>query len=99
MYRRDDDKLHCRDGEQAEHFSASQGAEQAIARGWATLLWDRLRDFVVVPSSAGGNYYFELHSRSSEERSLCFSSLPARLLIPALWGLSRISRDGDAAKR
>ena len=29
MYRRDDEKLHCRDGEQAEHFSASQGAEQA----------------------------------------------------------------------
>ena len=23
MYRRDDEKLHCRDGEQAEHFSAS----------------------------------------------------------------------------
>jgi len=29
MYRRDDEKLHYRDGEQAEHFSASQGAEQA----------------------------------------------------------------------
>ena len=29
MYRRDDEKLHCRDGDQAEHFSASQGAEQA----------------------------------------------------------------------
>ena len=29
MYRRGDEKLHCRDGEQAEHFSASQGAEQA----------------------------------------------------------------------
>ena len=29
MYRRDGAKLHCRDGEQAEHFSASQGAEQA----------------------------------------------------------------------
>jgi hypothetical protein len=29
MYRRDDEKLHCRDGEQAEHFSASQGAEHA----------------------------------------------------------------------
>jgi len=27
----------------------------AIARGWATLLLGRLRDFVVVPSSAGGN--------------------------------------------
>ena len=31
----------------------------AIARGWATLLLDRLRDFVVVPSSAGGNSSFE----------------------------------------
>ena len=42
----------------------------AIARGWATLLLDRLRDFVVVPSSAGGNSSFELHSRtqSTEER-------------------------------
>jgi hypothetical protein len=26
-----------------------------IARGWVALLLDRLRDFVVVPSSAGGN--------------------------------------------
>jgi len=26
-----------------------------IARGWATLLLDRLRDFVVPPSSVGGN--------------------------------------------
>ena len=33
----------------------------AIARGWATLLLDRLRDFVVVPSSAGGNSSFERH--------------------------------------
>ena len=41
----------------------------AIARGWATLLLDRLRDFVVVPSSAGGNSSFELHSQSMEERS------------------------------
>jgi len=31
----------------------------AIARGWASLLLDRLRDFVVVPSSAGGNSSFE----------------------------------------
>ena len=30
-----------------------------IARGWATRLLDRLRDFVVVPSSAGGNSSFE----------------------------------------
>jgi hypothetical protein len=29
MYRRDGEKLHCRDGEQAENFSASQGVEQA----------------------------------------------------------------------
>ena len=41
----------------------------AIARGWATLLLDRLRDFVVVPSSAGGNSSFELHCRSTEERA------------------------------
>ena len=41
----------------------------AIARGWATLLLDRLRDFVVVPSSAGGNSSLELHSRSMEERA------------------------------
>jgi len=34
----------------------------AIARGWVTLLQNRLRDFVVVPSSAGGNSSFELHS-------------------------------------
>ena len=31
----------------------------AIARGWATLLLYRLRDFVVVPSSAGRNSSFE----------------------------------------
>ena len=41
----------------------------AIARGWAALLLDRLRDFVVVPSSAGGNSSFELHSQSMEERA------------------------------
>ena len=41
----------------------------AIARGWATLLMDRLRDFVVVPSSAGGKSSFELHSQSTEERA------------------------------
>ena len=40
-----------------------------IARGWATLLLDRLRVFVVVPSSAGGNSSFELHSQSMEERA------------------------------
>ena len=39
----------------------------AIARGWATLLLDRLGDFAVVPSSAGGNSSFELHSQSTEE--------------------------------
>ena len=41
----------------------------AFARGWATLLLDRLKDFVIVPSSAGGNSPFELHSQSMEERS------------------------------
>ena len=41
----------------------------AIARGWEALLLDRLRDFVVVPSSAGGNSSFELHSQSMEERA------------------------------
>ena len=41
----------------------------AIARGWATLLLDRLRDFVVVHSSAGGNSSFELHTQSMEERA------------------------------
>ena len=40
-----------------------------IARGWATNLLDRLRDFVVVPSSAGGNSSFERHSQSMEERA------------------------------
>ena len=33
------------------------------------ILLDRLRDFVVVPSSAGGNSSFELHSQSMEERA------------------------------
>ena len=42
----------------------------AIARGWATLLLDRLRDFVVVPSSAGGNSSFEQHSQSTWERAI-----------------------------
>jgi hypothetical protein len=41
----------------------------AIARGWATLLLDCLKDFVVVPSSAGGNSSFERHSQSMEERA------------------------------
>jgi len=36
---------------------------------WATLLLDRLRDFVEVPSSAGGNSSFEVHSQSMEERA------------------------------
>ena len=39
------------------------------ARGWATLLLDRLRDFVVVPYSMGGNSSFELHTQSTEERA------------------------------
>ena len=41
----------------------------AIARGWATLLLDRLRDFVVVPSSTGGNSSRELHSQSTDDRA------------------------------
>jgi len=41
----------------------------AIARGWATHFLDRLRGFVVVPSSAGGNSSFELNSQSMEERA------------------------------
>ena len=41
----------------------------AIARGWATLPLHRVRNFVVVPSSAGGNSSFELHSQGMEERS------------------------------
>jgi len=41
----------------------------AIARKWVTLLLDRLRNFVVVPSSAGGKSSFELHSQSMEERA------------------------------
>ena len=44
-------------------------ARKWVARGWATLLLDRLRDFVVVPSSAGGNSSFERHSQSMEERA------------------------------
>jgi len=40
------------------------------ARGWATLLLDRLRDFVVVPSSAGGNASVAQHSQSVEERAI-----------------------------
>ena len=39
-----------------------------IAREWATLLLDRLRDFVEVPSSAGLNSSLDQHSRSTEER-------------------------------
>jgi len=34
-----------------------------------TLLLDRLKDFVVVPSSAGGSSSFELHSQMREERA------------------------------
>ena len=41
----------------------------AVARGWVALLLDRLRNFAVVPSSAGGNASFELHSQSTEERA------------------------------
>ena len=55
----------------------------AIARGWATLLLDRLRDFVVVPSSAGGNSYFEL---LSEHGGAChLGPLP-----PLPWSLGHV---------
>ena len=58
----------------------------AIARGWATLLLDRLRDFVVAPSSAGGNSSFELHSQSTEHGGACqFGPLPS---LP--WPLGRV---------
>ena len=40
-----------------------------VARGWATLHLNRLRDFVVVTSSAGGNSSFEVYSQSTEERA------------------------------
>ena len=39
----------------------------AIARGWATLLLDRLRDFVVAPSSVGGNFSSQHDSQSVDE--------------------------------
>jgi hypothetical protein len=39
-----------------------------MAWGLATLLLDRLRDIVVVPSSVGGNSSFELNYQSTEER-------------------------------
>ena len=41
----------------------------AIARGWATLLLDRFRDFVVVPLSVGGNSSSLHDSRGVEERA------------------------------
>jgi hypothetical protein len=57
---------------------------RAIARGWATLLLDRLRDFVVVPSSAGGNSSFEL--QLSEHVGAChFGPLPS-----LLWPLGHV---------
>jgi len=40
----------------------------AIARGLATLLLDRLRDFVVAPSSVGGNSFSPHDSQGVEER-------------------------------
>ena len=40
---------------------------RTIARGWATPFLDRLRDFIVVPSSSGGHFSFEQHSRAMEE--------------------------------
>jgi hypothetical protein len=40
--------------------------DHAIARGWTALLLDRLKDLVVVPSSAGGNSSSEQRSQSTE---------------------------------
>ena len=58
MYRRDDEKLQCRDGDQAEHVSASQGAEQAgfsAQNGSAEIKdsWSRAEDVKVFWSRAG----------------------------------------------
>ena len=39
----------------------------AIARGWATLLLDRLRDFVVASSSGGGNSTLLRDSQGADE--------------------------------
>jgi hypothetical protein len=55
-------------GKTEKELKLARRWDHAIARGWATLLLDRLRDFVVVPSSARGNISFELHSQSTEER-------------------------------
>ena len=46
-------------------FARKRG--HAIARGWATLLLDRLRDFVVPPSSVGGNASSLNDSQSVDE--------------------------------
>jgi len=54
---------------QSESPNTEVSQSKKRARGWATLLLDRLRDFVVVPSSAGENSSFELHSQSMEERA------------------------------
>jgi len=40
-----------------------------VARGWATLLLDRLRDFVVAPSSVGRNASSLNDSQGVEERA------------------------------
>ena len=72
--------------------------KHAIARQWATFLLDRLRDFVVVPSSAGGKFSFELNSQSTDECSTLdryfhfhgLSSRPVSLLLPAPRGLTRL---------
>ena len=47
----------------------------------------KMRNFVVVPSSAGGNSSFELHSQSMEERTTYhFGPLPS---LP--WPLGHVS--------
>ena len=39
---------------------------QKIARGWATLLLDRLGDFIVAPFSSGGTSAFEQNSQGAK---------------------------------
>ena len=50
-------------------FQKSKFRGHAIARGWATLLIDRLRDFVVAPSSVGGNSSSMHNFQGVEERA------------------------------
>ena len=45
-------------------------AKFLVKKSFATLLLDRLRDFILVLSSASGNASLEKHSQSTEERSI-----------------------------